>query len=64
MSSKWKNGCSLVIFFIYLCEENESMMQEMNTERYRDNISVYGEHPKAGQNTQTFDEINKVMCNM
>ena len=24
---------------------------------------MYGEHPKAGQNTQPLDEINKVMCN-
>ena len=33
-------------------------------ELYRDKISVYDEHPKAGQNTQPFHEINKVMCNM
>ena len=31
---------------------------------YRDKISMYGEHPKAGWNPQPFDEINKVMCNM
>ena len=50
-------------------------MLKFNT-RYRDKISVYGEHPKAGWNTQDgkhpntgwntqpFYEINKVMCNM
>ena len=38
--------------------------KESPTWNYRDKISVYGEHPEAGWNTQPFDEINKVMCNM
>ena len=31
---------------------------------YRDKIFEYDKHPIAGRDTQPFDEINKVMCNM
>ena len=31
---------------------------------YRDKIFVFEEHPIAGRDTQPFDEINKVMCNV
>ena len=31
---------------------------------YRDKIFKCDEHPIAGRDTQPFDEIDKVMCNM
>ena len=31
---------------------------------YRDKKFEYDKHPIAGQDTQPFDKINKVMCNM
>ena len=36
----------------------------MTENNYCDKIFVYNEYPIACQNTQPFDEINKVMCNM
>ena len=35
-----------------------------NTALYRDKISMYGKHPKAGPDIQHFEDINKVKCNM
>ena len=49
-----------------VCNSGHGFNSELKVHysRYCDKISVYGEHLKAGQNKQPFNEINKVMCNM
>ena len=44
------------------CTLGPRCLENMPTYCYK--MSMYGKHQKAGQNTQLFNEINKVMCNM